>query len=58
MGTSPGRTQDVEHESRRLESGRDLLDNNAVNVVMAGVMSLGGMGVAGCVWGIDWMTLL
>lgn len=41
------------HESRKIESGRDLLDNNAVNVLMAFVMSVGAMGVAGWVWGVS-----
>ncbi|KAE8162324.1 integral membrane protein DUF92-domain-containing protein [Aspergillus tamarii] len=41
------------HESRRVESGRDLLDNNAVNVLMAFIMSLGAMGAAGWVWGFS-----
>ncbi|OGM41609.1 DUF92 domain protein [Aspergillus bombycis] len=41
------------HESRKVESGRDLLDNNAVNVLMAFIMSVGAMGVAGWVWGIS-----
>ena len=50
VGTSPGQTKDTEHESRRVESGRDLLDNNAVNVLMALLMSLGAMGIARYVW--------
>ena len=36
--------------SRKVESGRDLLDNNAVNVLMAAIMSLGGMIVVGLYW--------
>lgn len=50
VGVSPGREHDEEHESRRVENGRDWLDNNGVNVLMAGLMSLGGMGVARLVW--------
>lgn len=43
-GSQPGRAEG--HESRRVESGCDILDNNAVNVLMAGMMSLGAMGIA------------
>lgn len=43
----------TEHESRVVESGRDLLDNNAVNVLMAFVMSVGAMGVAGWFWDVS-----
>lgn len=35
-----------------MESGRDLLDNNMVNVLMAAMMSLGGMGGAAWLWGV------
>ncbi|KAE8375588.1 integral membrane protein DUF92-domain-containing protein [Aspergillus bertholletiae] len=41
------------HESRKVESGMDLLDNNTVNVLMAFIMSVGAMGVAGWVWGVS-----
>ncbi|KAE8354166.1 integral membrane protein DUF92-domain-containing protein [Aspergillus coremiiformis] len=41
------------HESRRVESGWDLLDNNAVNVLMAFLMSVGAMGVASWVWDVS-----
>jgi uncharacterized membrane protein len=43
-------TEEHERESRRVESGYDLLDNNAVNVLMAAIMSLGAMAVASYVW--------
>jgi hypothetical protein len=36
-----------------VESGRDLLDNNAVNVLMAFIMSVGAMGVASWVWDVS-----
>ncbi|KAL8934969.1 MAG: hypothetical protein Q9211_004951 [Gyalolechia sp. 1 TL-2023] len=36
--------------SRRIESGADLLDNNAVNILMATIMSFGGMVLAGRLW--------
>ncbi|KAF7715246.1 Uncharacterized protein PECH_002135 [Penicillium ucsense] len=41
------------HESRRIESGRDWLDNNGVNVLMAFLMSVGAMGAAQQLWGVD-----
>ncbi|RJE17463.1 DUF92 domain-containing protein [Aspergillus sclerotialis] len=50
-GTQPGRPHDDKHESRRVESGRDWLDNNAVNLLMASIMSFGAMGIASLVWG-------
>jgi hypothetical protein len=50
-GSQPG-THDPEHESRKVESGWDLFDNNDVNVLMAAIMSVGGMAVASYVWGV------
>ncbi|KAH8429616.1 DUF92 domain-containing protein [Aspergillus melleus] len=44
---------DSRQESRRVESGWDILDNNAVNLLMAAIMSVGGMGVASWVWGLS-----
>lgn len=38
------------HESRKIEVGRDILDNNAVNVLMAALVSLGAMVVTCLVW--------
>lgn len=46
IGSQTGRPNEPGHESRRIECGRDVLDNNAVNVLMAGTMSLGAMGIA------------
>ncbi|PYH66858.1 DUF92 domain-containing protein [Aspergillus vadensis CBS 113365] len=51
-GTSAGETESG-HESRRVESGRDLLDNNAVNLLMAFTMSVGAMGAASWAWGLN-----
>lgn len=45
-GSQEGRPHEPRQESRRVESGRDVLDNNAVNVLMAGTMSVGAMGIA------------
>lgn len=47
-----GRSHDHAHESRRVDTGRDWLDNNAVNVLMASAMSLGGIGVASWLWDV------
>ncbi|KAI1492539.1 integral membrane protein DUF92 [Biscogniauxia mediterranea] len=38
--------------TRVAESGLDVLDNNEVNFLMASIMSVGGMAVAGWYWGI------
>lgn len=45
-------------ESRRVESGYDLLDNNGVNVLMAAIMSVGGMAVASYLWDIPLSDVL
>ncbi|KAL4800300.1 integral membrane protein DUF92-domain-containing protein [Aspergillus venezuelensis] len=44
---------EAHHESRRVESGRDILDNNAVNVLMALIMSVSAMGVASYAWDLS-----
>ena len=44
--------------SRLIESGLGLLDNNAVNLLMAFLMSLGGMLLAGYVWGVPVQSIL
>ena len=38
--------------SRRIESGWDLLDNNGINVLMAFIMSVGGMVAVGYAWDV------
>ncbi|KAJ5101998.1 Protein of unknown function DUF92 TMEM19 [Penicillium alfredii] len=53
VGSQLGRAHKESNESRRLESGHDWLDNNEVNLLMAATMSLGAMGVAQWVWGVD-----
>ncbi|KAF2202687.1 hypothetical protein GQ43DRAFT_302140 [Delitschia confertaspora ATCC 74209] len=40
------------HESRKVEVGHDVLDNNAVNFLMAAVVSVGSMLVACVIWSI------
>ena len=54
-GTSAGKEagDEAHHESRRVESGRDIVDNNAVNVLMALIMSVGAMGVASYAWDLS-----
>ncbi|KAJ5020308.1 integral membrane protein DUF92-domain-containing protein [Bipolaris maydis] len=42
-GASGAVVTDPQHESRKIEVGSDLLDNNAVNILMAGLVSLGAM---------------
>ncbi|KAL1981070.1 hypothetical protein VTN96DRAFT_3095 [Rasamsonia emersonii] len=54
----PSGTEGHERESRRVESGYDLLDNNGVNVLMAAIMSVGGMAVASYVWDIPLSDVL
>lgn len=44
--------------SRKIESGLGLLDNNAVNLLMAFLMSIGGMLVAGYVWGVPLQSIV
>lgn len=41
-----------EEPSRRVESGLGILDNNTVNLLMAFLMSIGGMVIASFVWDI------
>jgi uncharacterized protein (TIGR00297 family) len=43
--------------SRVVESGFDLLDNNAVNLLMAALMSVGAMGVASWYWDVPMSTV-
>ncbi|KAF2120774.1 integral membrane protein DUF92-domain-containing protein [Lophiotrema nucula] len=49
-GASGTNVPDQQHESRRIEVGKDVLDNNAVNILMAALVSLGSMVVAAYVW--------
>ncbi|KAK7536287.1 integral membrane protein DUF92-domain-containing protein [Phyllosticta citribraziliensis] len=41
-------------ESRKIVTGRDLLSNNGVNLLMAALTSAGAMVVAGVAWGVFW----
>ena len=44
--------------SRHVESGLGLLDNNAVNVLMALLMSIGGMVVTSYIWHVPLRSVL
>lgn len=44
--------EDGAQGSRKVESGYDILDNNAVNVLMAALMSVGAMAFASYYWSI------
>jgi hypothetical protein len=44
--------------SRKVESGRNVLDNNGVNFLMAATMSFGAMLVAGWYWNIPISSIL
>ncbi|OQE45084.1 hypothetical protein PENCOP_c002G04297 [Penicillium coprophilum] len=57
-GTQVINTVDETHESRRLATGHDWLDNNGVNLLMAATMSVGAMGIAQWFWGLDMSELL
>ncbi|KAK2789825.1 hypothetical protein FQN51_002657 [Onygenales sp. PD_10] len=56
--SSSGASPDVEHESRKIETGHDILDNNAINVLMAASMSLGAMALACYVWDVPLSSVL
>lgn len=49
-GASGNVVVDGQHESRRIEVGSDLLDNNAVNILMAAMVSIGAMVAACLIW--------
>lgn len=47
-----------DHEpGRKIESGVGILDNNAVNVLMAFLMSLGGMILTSYLWNIPLLSV-
>jgi hypothetical protein len=57
-GASGDVVADGHHESRRIEVGSDILDNNAVNILMAGIVSVGAMVIACMVWGLPLSSLV
>ena len=56
--SSSSKASQGKRASRKVESGLDLLDNNAVNLLMALIMSLGGMMAASWYWHVPLMTVL
>lgn len=52
-----GSTND-DHPSRKIESGLGVLDNNAVNLVMAVLMSIGGMIAASYAWDVPIQSII
>lgn len=51
-GASGTAVADEQHESRKVAVGHDVLDNNAVNVLMAAMISVGSMLAASAYWHI------
>lgn len=49
---------DVQHESRKVEVGADILDNNAVNILMAALVSVGAMVGACVVWDLPFTSMV
>lgn len=46
------------HASRRVETGSGVLDNNSVNLLMALIMSVGGMVVASWYWSLPLRSIV
>ena len=57
-GASGSAVADGHHESRKIEVGNDILDNNGVNLLMAASVSVGAMVVAGVFWGVPLSGIL
>jgi uncharacterized membrane protein len=57
-GADGNAVADGHHESRRVEVGSDLLDNNAVNIIMAASVSVGTMLVACIVWDVPFSSIV
>jgi uncharacterized membrane protein len=57
-GATGNAVADSQHESRRIEVGSDLLDNNAVNILMAALVSLGAMVVTCVVWDLPFSSIV
>jgi uncharacterized membrane protein len=56
-GASSPAVSDAQHESRKIEVGSDMLDNNAVNILMAGLVSVGAMVGACVVWDLPFGSM-
>lgn len=57
-GASGDQVADAQHESRRIEVGSDVLDNNAVNLLMAALVSGGAMVVYCVVWDAPFSSII
>jgi uncharacterized membrane protein len=57
-GASGTALADAQHESRKIEVGSDLLDNNAVNILMAGLVSMGAMVATCIVWDLPFSSMI
>jgi uncharacterized membrane protein len=57
-GATGNAVADNQHESRRIEVGSDLLDNNAVNILMAALVSGGAMVAACVVWDLPFSSIV
>lgn len=57
-GVSETASAEVQAQASRIVgSGRDILDNNQVNFLMAGVMTVGGIGLASLAWEVPVSSL-
>jgi uncharacterized membrane protein len=57
-GATGNAIADSQHESRRIEVGSDMLDNNAVNILMAALVSVGAMVVTCVVWDLPFSSIV
>ncbi|KAF2832925.1 hypothetical protein CC86DRAFT_337927 [Ophiobolus disseminans] len=57
-GASGDAVADGQHESRRIDVGSDLLDNNAVNILMAGLVSVGAMLATCVIWDMPFSSIV
>jgi uncharacterized membrane protein len=57
-GVSGLAVADGQHESRKIAVGQDVLDNNAVNLLMAAIVSFGSMIVASAIWDLPISSLV
>jgi uncharacterized membrane protein len=57
-GASGNAVADEQHESRKIEVGSDILDNNAVNILMAATVSVGAMIVTCVLWDLPFTSLV
>jgi uncharacterized membrane protein len=57
-GASGNAVADGQHESRKIEVGSDILDNNAVNILMASLVSVGAMIVTCIAWDLPFSDIV